>query len=154
MTDCRNPDDLVWHRKFAAATNNRAWQLSVSERSAREDQEMLDAAHASAWHWSLVDAELNRARATMLLAEVHALLGMAPSALRYAEEMREYFLRVGAPEWEIAFVHVIHAHAAAIAGQRQAHAASHGLAVEALAAIPDDEERAIVAKTLEHVPKP
>jgi hypothetical protein len=39
----------------------------------------------------------------MLLAEVHALLGFGKSALGYAEEMREYFLRVGAPDWETAF---------------------------------------------------
>lgn len=154
MTDPQQPDPVAWHRKFAAASNNRAWELSVRERSPREDQEMLAAAHASAWHWSVVGAELNQMRATMLLAEVHALLGMAPSAMRYAEEMREYFLRVCAPEWETAFVHAIHAHAAAVAGQSQAHAASYALATEALAAIPDEEDRRIVARTLDHVPKP
>ncbi len=115
---------------------------------------MLSAAHASAWHWAQIGSELNRMRATMLLAEVHTLLGLAPSALAYAEEMREYFLRVGAEEWETAFVHVIHAHAAAIAGQREAHVSSYAQAVAALAAIPDDEERGIVAKTFSHVPKP
>jgi hypothetical protein len=31
---------------------------------------MLDAAHASAWHWAKVGSELNRMRATLLLAEV------------------------------------------------------------------------------------
>ena len=79
---------------------------------------------------------------------------VAHARLRYAEEMREYFLRVGAPEWETAFVHAIHAHAAAVAGQSQAHAASYALATEALAAIPDEEDRRIVARTLDHVPKP
>ena len=62
---------------------------------------------------------------------------MAPSALRYAQEMREHFLREGAPDWEIAFVHAIHAHAAAIAGRREAHAESHALAAAALGAIAD-----------------
>jgi hypothetical protein len=154
MSNPQPSDALAWHRKFAAAANNRAWELSVQERSQAEDREMLNAAHASAWHWAHIGLELNRMRATMLLAEVHALLGVRSSAWAYAEEVREYFLRVGAPEWEIAFVHVIHAHAAAVAGQREAHIASYALAVAALAAVPDEEERGIVSKTFAHVPKP
>jgi hypothetical protein len=65
----------AWHRRFAAAGNNRAWDLSVQSRNPAEDHEMLNAAHASAWHWTTVGSELHRMRATMLLAEVHALLG-------------------------------------------------------------------------------
>ncbi len=91
-------------RRSAAAANNRAWELSVQTRSVAEDQEMLDAAHASAWHWAKVGTELNRMRATMLLAEVHALLGLGPSALAYAHEMRRYFLGIQASDWELAFV--------------------------------------------------
>jgi hypothetical protein len=69
----------------------------VQSRSTVEDQEMLNAAHASAWHWGKVGAELNRMRATMLLAEVHSLLDFGPSALAYAEAMREYFLSRPSP---------------------------------------------------------
>jgi hypothetical protein len=73
---------------------------------------MQDAAHASAWHWAAVGNELNRMRATMLLAEVHALLGHGATALAYAREMRGYFLAADAPDWELAFTHAVHAHAA------------------------------------------
>jgi hypothetical protein len=155
MNEASAPTDATaWQRKFAAAANNRAWELSVRSRSAAEDQEMLSAAHASAWHWSKVGTELNRMRATMLLAEVCALLGLGKSALAYAEEMQEYFLRVGAPDWETAFVHVIHAHAASAAGEVGKHRASYELAVAALGAISNEEERSIVASTFSHVPKP
>jgi hypothetical protein len=147
-------DATAWHRRFAAASNNRAWDLSVQGRSTAEDQEMLNAAHASAWHWSKVGTELNRMRATLLLAEVHSLLGLGPSALAYAEEMREYFLRVGAPDWETAFVHVIYAHAASIAGDAVKHRASYESAVAALVSISSEQERKIVASTFSHVPKP
>jgi hypothetical protein len=52
MSDMKTSDDAnAWHRRFAAASNNRAWELSVQSRSTAEDQEMLNAAHASAWHW-------------------------------------------------------------------------------------------------------
>ncbi len=155
MSDVKSPEEAAaWHRRFAAASNNRAWDLSVQARSAAEDEEMLQAAHASAWHWVKVGTELNRMRATMLLAEVHALLGFGKPALRYAEEMREYFLRVGAPDWETAFVHVVHAHAASAAGAAAAHRVSYESAVAAIQAVSNEEERRIVASTFSHVPKP
>src|ERR1700722_7413622 len=155
MSDARAPEDATaWHRRFAAASNNRAWELSVQSRSTAEDREMLNAAHSSAWHWWKVGPEPNRMRATLLLAEVHSLLGLGASALDYAEEMREYFLRVGAPDWEIAFVHVVHAHAASAAGEAVKHRASYESAVAALGNISNEEERRIVASTFSHVAKP
>jgi hypothetical protein len=144
----------AWHRRFAVAANNRAWDLSEQTRNAAEDQEMLDAAHASVWHWQKIGTELNRMRAIMLLAEVHALLGLGQSALAYAEEMRSYFLGIQPPDWEIAFVHAIHAHAASAAGEAEKHRASYELAAAALEAVSNEKERGLVASTFKHVPKP
>jgi hypothetical protein len=144
----------AWDRRFAAMANNRAWDLSVQTRNAADNQEMLNAAHASAWHWAKVGAELNRMRATMLLAEVHALLGLGQSALAYAEQMRAYLLGIQSPDWEVAFVHVVHAHAASAAGETEKHRASYQLAVAALEAVSNEKERGIVASTFDHVPKP
>jgi hypothetical protein len=141
-----------WHKRFAAQANNRAWELSVLDRTAEQDQEMLDAAHASAWHWSAVGTELNRMRATMLLAEVHALLGFGASALHYAEEMRTYFVGRETDDWELAFTHVIHAHAASAAGAVETHRIAYGNALVAIKAIADEEDRTIVNKTFQQVP--
>jgi len=135
----------AWHKRFAAECNNRAWDLSTAERSPADDREMLDVAHAAAWHWGKVGTELNRMRATMLLAEVHALLGMGERALAHAEE---------SPDWEIAFSHAIYAHAAHVAGRAAEHRDAYAQAEAALAAIADDEDRAIVAATFRHVPLP
>ena len=147
-------EQTAWHRRFAAAGNNRAWELSVQTRSAAEDQEMLNSAHASAWHWTKVGTDLNRMRSVMLLAEVHALLGFGQSALVYAEEMRTYLLGIRSPDWEVAFVHAVHAHAAAVAGATEKHRSSYALAVAALEAISNEKERGIVADTFSHVPSP
>jgi hypothetical protein len=155
VSDAKASEEATaWHRRFAAAGNNRAWDLSVQTRNAAEDEEMLNAAHASAWHWTKVGSELNRMRARMLLAEVHALLGFGQSALAYAEEMRAYFLAVQSPEWEVAFVHVVHAHAASTAGDTEKHQASYSLAVAALETVSNEKERGIVASTFSHVPRP
>jgi hypothetical protein len=147
-------DSGAWHKRFAADCNNHAWQLSVQARSAAEDREMLDAAHASAWHWAQVGTELNRMRATMLLAEVHAQLGMAASALAYAEETRAYCLARETPDWEVALAHAVFAHAAHAAGRSAEHHDAYAEAEAALAAIADDEDRAIVAETFSQIAAP
>ena len=145
----------AWQREVAVDCNNRAWALSVQPRTPEQDLEMLTAAHASAFHWARIGTELNRMRATMLLAEVHALLGHGRSALGLATEMRRYFLeRADTPDWELAFTHAIHAHCAHAAGDAEAHRAAHAEARRALDAIAEAEDRRIVAQTFDQVPAP
>ena len=150
-----NSDPLAWHRHFAMEGNNRAWQLSVEPRDPVKEREMLNAAYGSAWHWEVVGTDLNRMRAKMLLAEVHALLGHGTSALAYAREMREYFLsKSDTPDWEVAFTHTVYAHAAHAAGELAPYRAAYQEAVAAIAAISDAEDRAIVLKTFDQVKTP
>ena len=56
------------HRYFAVECNNRAWDLAAKPRTAAEDDEMLNAAHAAAYHWRAVGTDLHAMRARMLLA--------------------------------------------------------------------------------------
>ena len=115
---------------------------------------MLNAAHASALHWASIKVELNNMRAKMLLAEVHALLGLGASALTYAEAVLAYFTNRETDDWELAYAYTIHAHAAATAGETQLHKTSYAAAVKALAAIADDEDREIVLQTFRQLPHP
>lgn len=144
-----------WHKYFAIECNNRAWDLTVKERSPAEHAEMLDTAHAAAFHWAVVGNELNTMRATMLLAEVHALHGNGKAASGYAQTMRNFFVQQNdTPDWELAFVHVITAHAAAVAEDKAEHTASYAKAVDAIEAIVDIEDRKVVEATFKHVAKP
>lgn len=148
-----SPDS--WHRHFAALANDRAWTLAEQRRDGRDDAELLAAAHASAWHWEAVGTPLQRLRARMLLAHVHALVGHGATALALAEDMRREFLaRPDTPDWELAFVHAIHAHAAYAAGDAHGHAESHRRAADVLAAIADEEDRELVARSFRQVPLP
>lgn len=148
-------DTAAWQRYFAMQANNAAWELSTQPMDAAHAAELLDAAHASAWHWKAVGTELNRMRATMLLAQAHALAGHGASALAYAREMRDYFLaRSDTPDWEIAFAHAVHAHAAHAAGRNDEHRASYAAATSAVQAIAKPQDRAIVEKTFRLVPSP
>ncbi len=150
----QEPDLSSWHRYFAIECNNTAWDLAGRERTAPEDEQMLQAAHACAFHWDQVGDELNRMRATMLLAEVHALLRITPSALKYAEEMQTFFLDRDTPDWEIALAHAIYAHAAYVAGDLNAHARAYRDALQALEAIADPEDQMLVRLTFDQVPPP
>jgi hypothetical protein len=155
MSQASVADDVAgWHKRFAMSCNNRAWELSVQPRTPSQDLEMLNAAHASAWHWAQVGTELNRMRATMLLAEVHSLLGHGQSAFSLAREMQTYFLSQDTPDWKRAFTHAVYAHAAYAAGHLAEHRSAYTEAADALRAIADDEDRIVVAKTLSHVPPP
>ena len=147
-------DATAWHKRVAAQCNNRAWELSTAQRTPPQDREMLDAAHASAFHWAKIGTELNHMRATMLLAEVHALLGHGQMALAFAQQMRNYFLGRETDNWELAFTHAIHAHAAAVAGKSDEHRAAYQAAIAAIAAIASEKDRVIVARTFSQVPAP
>ena len=76
------------------------------------------------------------------------------SALSLANEIRGYFLAREVDDREIAFVHTIHAHAAAIAGHAALHQDSYGAAEQAIERISDDEDRRIVLQTFDQVPIP
>jgi hypothetical protein len=155
MTDTAQPDSREWQRQTAMKCNNRAWDLAVKPRTPAEDIEMLDVAHTSAWHWGQIGGELERMRATMLLAEVHALLGHGRTAMALATQMRGYFLdRPDTPDWELAFTHAIYAHSALRAGDDKAYRTAWNQASAAMAAIADDEDRQIVAQTFDQVPAP
>lgn len=154
----KSPDGIEpdsWHRYFGSTANNRAWTLAEMPADEVDRDELLNAAHAAAWHWQQIGNEVNRMRACMLLAQAHARAGLGSSALAYAERMRAYFLSASnTPDWERAFTHVVHAHAAAAAGAPQQHADSYANAQAALRAVADDEDRAIVERVFRHVPRP
>jgi hypothetical protein len=142
-----------WHRRFAAETNNRAWRLSeASTRSAADDEEMLNAAHAAALHWAKVGTDVHAARATLLLAQVHALLGHGILAMRYANAAFAYFTTHDSADWELAFAHAILASAASAAGDACLHSRHYALAKEIGEALPNAEECEIFNATFRHVP--
>lgn len=143
------------HRWHAVECNNLAWALSDDvDRTPAQDEEMLDAAHASAFHWSKVGTDLHRARAWMLLGRVHACLGDGKTALRYARQSYAYLAAHDPPDWELAFAHAILAQAAHAAGDGNLHREHHARAKELGDAIADPEDKEIFFKTFEGVAAP
>ena len=74
------------HRALAAGLFNRTWDLLEREdRTARDDAELIDTAHASSWHWRQVGNAANEARGHWILARVYSILGHAPEAVYHAD---------------------------------------------------------------------
>lgn len=154
----KTPEDAKpepWHRYFAAEANNEAWTLAEAPNSLADAPALLNAAHASAWHWQAAGNVLNYQRALMLLAQAHAIAGFGQSALLYADEMRAYFLNEpSTPGWELAFMHTVHANAAHAAGEHARHENSYALAENAIRGLANEHDRAMVTRIFEHVPRP
>ena len=77
-------------RALAAGLFNRSWDLLEREdRTPRDDAELIDTAHASAWHWRQVGNAANEARGHWMLARVYSVLGHAPEAVYHARRANE-----------------------------------------------------------------
>ena len=78
------------HRHFAQATNGRVWELlQKPDRSPAENDEMLYAAHACAYHWKFAGTAVHRQRGEWLISHVHVVLGHGKEALRHAQRCFE-----------------------------------------------------------------
>jgi hypothetical protein len=154
MSTKLSPEDIARsHRWHAIECNNLAWELScLPKRSPIQDEEMLNAAHASAFHWAQVGTELNHARAKMLLGQVYAVLEQGNTALHYAQQSYDYLTTHEPPDWEIAFAHAILAHAAFATRDHRLHQQHYAKAKELGAAIKDSEDREIFFKTFNTIP--
>ena len=156
MTADLNPEDEPkWRRRLGSGANNRAWTLSEQlSRTREEDDEMLHAAHASAYLWSTVGNEQNAALANLLLGQVHALLGSAALAARFSNSASEFFTGRKSEPWELALTHAVAANAAHCSGDIPSHRAEYAAALRAIETIADAEEKEIVLATLRVVPRP
>lgn len=138
-----------WHRWFAAECNNRAWDLaSRASRSPAEDQELLHAAFASAFHWSRLGRPLNDARADVTVAHALSTLGRGREAMPYAQRSLAYFEAGQGEDWDLAFAHLEVAFAAAASGDAALRARHQARAAELAAAIQDPDDRQVVLDEL------
>jgi len=150
------PDnEAAWRRKLASAANNRAWTLSEQvTRTPDEDQEMLDAAHASHYLWRTIGNAKHFAMGHLLLGQVHALLGHASDALMHAKLAFGPLTGPDSEAWEVAISNAVMAHAAHCAGDVGLHASHYATAAQLTAALPDPQDQEIILATLRVVPKP
>ena len=156
MTQPPSPEDTaLWQRRMASQANNRAWSLAETPlRTAQEDEEMLQAAHAAMYFWKQVGNDHHRALAALLVAHVCALLGDGPSAARFWAQAQPAFFGAQAQDWEVAMAHAVQANVAYANQDLLTHRHHYVQAHDKVAQLPDPEDRKILQATLRVLPTP
>jgi hypothetical protein len=138
-------------RRLAAALFNHVWTLlRKEERTVADDDEMIHAAHASAYHWMGIGTAANRARSEWQCSRVYAVLGRAEPALHHALRCLE--IAEASPgemeDWDVPFACEALARAHAVAGDDAAAREWLTRAKAAGEAIGDEEDRLLLESDL------
>jgi hypothetical protein len=144
------------HRALGAGLFNRTWELLETEgRTPAQDDELVHAAHASAWHWLQVGLPAHRARSEWLCSRVYSTLGRGAPALDHARRCVEIVEAGGAgfEDWDQAAAAEAMARASAVSGDQAGAAAWKARAESALASVSEAEERAVIEGDLATLPR-
>jgi DNA-binding transcriptional MerR regulator len=147
--------DPATHRRLGVALFNHVWTLlEKPDRTADEIDEMIHAAHASRYHWSLAEGGLpiNLGRGEWQCSRVYAVLGRGEPALWHAKRCLAAATSEGAEDWDLASAYESMARASAVAGDPGAAADWKAKAVAAVADIPDPADREVIEQDIATLP--
>ena len=131
--------DESGERELAKRLFNAVWDLLESgDRSLDDNELMLNAAHASLYHWLQVGDSVNEVRGEWQLARVYSVLGRGEPALHHAQRSLDICLQHDIGDFDLAFAYEALSRAHVVAGDRdlamdyaeQARAAGAGIADE------------------------
>jgi len=139
-------DVAFGHNKFAAIAFNHAWDfIDLKVRTDEEVRQMLDAAHASSWHWRHREdaTPQNRSIADWQLSRVHALAGNGAISLDYGNLSLETAIETGLPFY-IGYAYEAIARANWVLGNLDDARAAHASVNEQLTQILAEEDKALL----------
>ena len=130
------------HRQLGVDLFNEVWRLLETRE---DDERMLHAAHASAYHWSEAPEcePCNRARSEWQVSRVYSVLGLGEPALRHAQRCLELCEQKpdNVEDWDLPFAYEALARAHAVAGDDEEARRYERLARESGESIADPEDR-------------
>jgi hypothetical protein len=132
----------VDHRRLGVDLFNHTWTLlEKPDRTPAEDDELLHATHASAYHWSRVGAPENLARGEWQVSRVNAVLGRGEAALHHAQRCLDHCLEHGIGDWDLAYAYEALARAHKVAGDEAGYRRNLERARDAGTRIAEDDDR-------------
>ena len=141
------------HRRLGVELFNEVWRLMETRE---DDERMVHAAHASAYHWAEAPEcePKNRARSEWQCSRMYTVLGRAEPALYHARRCLEICeASPGALEdWDLPFAHEALARAHALAGEGEEAARQAARARELSERIEDPEDRELLDADLATLP--
>jgi hypothetical protein len=140
-------------RQAAVDLFNYVWTLlEKADRSERESELTVHAAHASRLFWEDAGEPLNHARGEWQLARVYAVVERPEPALLHARRCLAICEEQGIGDFDLAFAHEALARAHAVAGDRDAVARHAEAARAAAAEIAEDDDREMALADLATLP--
>ena len=137
------------HRRLGKELYNRVWTLlETPDRSPEQTDEMLHAAHASRYHWTVGGEAAHRARGEWQCSRVYAVLRRGEPALWLARRCVALCEEHGLGDWDLAAAYEAMARASSIAGDEDEARAWKVRATTALTAIADPEDRELIESDL------
>ncbi len=105
------------HKNLAVNLFNKVWNLiDLKNRSEEETETMINAAHASLYHWRQVGEPLNFARSEWQVSRVYSLCARVEPALHHAANCLQICEQYGIGGFDLAFAYEALARAHAIEG--------------------------------------
>ncbi|PCJ62159.1 MAG: hypothetical protein COA79_05580 [Planctomycetota bacterium] len=110
------------HKILGPSINNITWELMEKEnRSEEEDDLMIDAAHASCFHWHYAGTHVHHQRGEWMIARVYTILGFKMESMRHAKRClsitKEFPNEMENFDW--AFAYECFARAYALSGNKE-----------------------------------
>jgi len=140
-------------RRLASDLFNYVWTLlETPDRSERQSDLMVHAAHASRFFWEEIGEPVNHARGEWQIARVYAVLGRAGPAVHHGERCLEICREHDIGDFDLAYAYEALARAHGVAGARDAARRYADLARDAGDRIADADDRAHFAHDLGTLP--
>ena len=139
-------------RSLAAGLFNETWTLlERTDRTPADDDRMINAAHASRFHWGNVGEPVNLAIGEWQISRVYAVLGRAEPSLHHANRSLELCRDHGIGDFSLAYAYEALARAHLVAGDRTEAARFTELARRAGETIAEEEDRELLTQDLEAI---
>ena len=141
--------DKSIHRQMAIELFNLTWDLmEKTDRTPAETDRMINAAHASRYHWEIAGDALNIARGEWQISRVYSVIGRAEPCLYHAERCLHVTLENKLADFDLAFAYEAMARACHLSGDLMETAKFITLSQEAGEKINEEDDREYFFKEL------
>jgi hypothetical protein len=145
--------DPEQRRRLAGELFNHVWELlGTEDRTPRQDDLMVHAAHASRYLWEEVGGPTQHARGEWQVSRVYAVVGRAEPALFHARRCLEICEESDIGGFDLGFAYEALARASAVTGDRGEAERYTAQAREHAAGITDDADRQVLLDDLATLP--
>jgi hypothetical protein len=140
------------HEKFAKGLFNLTWDLlDKTDRTKEDIDKMINAAHASRYHWGEIGTPTNIERGEWQISRVYSVIGRSEPALYHAKNCLDICEENSIRDFDIAFAYEAMARANTVAKKKAEAKKYLDLANEAGEQIENKEDKDYFLKELQMI---